>query len=447
MLANNNATKRIAPGVTLVPGLERLNCSVRCVNSCGKVRGRLVRPFKVPCRKVSSKGLHHCFDLRGFASPFHIVGNFNRTHGLVGDLGPSIVFSGNNFISIPIILTKGQYGIPIVVRRSSVAPNLTGGLTVPSTIGIYYGFPRALSTLPRKGTILANSPVHRRLLANSGSTTEGVYNFASRGPIVLMVNKDLNTMTIGRTMHTTLPRLLGRFRVVRLYKGKGISSSLGRVGNCYRFRCVGGRLHSLFTLTSIIVSHTNTGTVYRLLTLEGPGLLVPLSTHTDHNSRVLGTRSFRHRKFDLMVRRRRLAGTALLSTIRGLCRGHRRFVGTVRGSKRRSPVTAVVNLVRRTTAGWYDSSANGHLRGAAMFGGVPKGCQRRYSLCAFSLCVRRWAFNFTLDLPNSFLHAPFHAFSWSVSLLYTRNCRTLRIRYPLVLLLLPRTSPYGVRKR
>lgn len=351
ILANNNATKRIAPGVTLVPHLGRLKCRVSCVKSCSKVRGGLVRRVGVPCCKVSSKGLEHCFSLGGFASPFHMLGKFNRTGGLLGRLGPSIIFSGNNFIAIPIMVTTNQHGVPAVVRRSSVAPKLTGGVYVPSTAGMYYGFPRAMGDLPTSGTMLANAPVHRRLLGKDGRTTHRFYNFASSGPILVIVNKDLNTTSIGRGVHGVLPRLLGRFRIVRLYNGKGVSRDLGSAGKCMRCRCVGRRLTSLFTLTSVIVSHTNTGTVYRLGTLGGPGLLVPLSTGTDHNSRVLGTHSFRHRKFDVMLRRRRVARDALLGTVHRLCRGERSCIRTVSRDDRVGSVRGVAKLVRSYMGG------------------------------------------------------------------------------------------------
>lgn len=247
---------------------------------------------------------------------------------------------------MPIILTTGRYRIPTVVRRSSVAPKLTGGVTVGNTGGIYYGFPRAVGCLPTSGTILAKSPVEHRLFDNITRGTVGLYGFPSRGgPIVLVVKKDLNSGGIGRTIHRVLPRLLGSFCIVRLYKGNGLSGGLTKVANCTRFRCTGTRLASVFTLTSVTVSETKTGSVYRLLTLRGPGVLVPLSTTTDHKSRMLGTGSFGGRNFSCIVRRRRLAGSSLLDTMGRICDGESGCGSTVTGDNRVSSVTAVVSLV------------------------------------------------------------------------------------------------------
>ncbi len=206
MFTNNNATNRVGPTLTITScvGSGRPSTRVFCVNAPSGLRTELMPRGGCTFCPVGitnfSEDLSIGKVMRGIGTIGLTMDSSTGTGGLLGRVGPSLIINANNCMDNPILGTTRSLGVGATVRRRGTFPNIAAGVLTPGTSHMVLTVNRTRGCLGLGGgPVIANGPVHRRLVGVSGRATHGVLGLSGE-PLVLSFNNSLNTGRLGRTV-------------------------------------------------------------------------------------------------------------------------------------------------------------------------------------------------------------------------------------------------------
>ena len=306
ILTGGGTAGHVLPNITLMPRLLELGFEIHYVGSQNGIERGLVEFHGIPYHGISSGKLRRYFDMKNFTDAFRIIKGVWDSYRILGRVKPDIIFSKGGFVVVPLIFAAKLRGIKVVIHESDLTPGLANRLVEPIAQKVLVSFPETLKYVPEKKSILTGIPVRGDL--TSASKEEGLrfLGFCDDGkPVMLVTGGSQGSAAINACVRENLPRLLERFRVVHLC-GRGNLSGINMDG--YKeFEVLNKDLPGVLMAADIVVSRAGANTLFELLVLKKPSLLIPLTLGQSRGDQIINAESFRERGFSAILDEKHMA--------------------------------------------------------------------------------------------------------------------------------------------
>lgn len=323
VLTGGGTAGHVLPNIALAPRLSALGFELCYVGSHGGLERGLAEGAGLPYFGISSGKLRRYFSLANFTDVFRIAKGVWDSFRLLGRLRPALVFSKGGFVTVPLVLAARLRGVKVVIHESDLTPGLANRLAAPFAEKILVSFPESLGFVDKKKALLTGVPLRDEMLR--GDAAEGLrfLGFQPGGlPVLLVTGGSLGSRAINAEARRCLPELLGRFRVA-LICGAGNLSGIRMEG--YReYEFLRGELPHVMAAADVVVSRAGAGTLFELLALKKPHVLVPLTLGQSRGDQIANAESFRKRGFSEVLPESGMAG-ALPGAVAKVYDGRRRY--------------------------------------------------------------------------------------------------------------------------
>jgi UDP-N-acetylglucosamine--N-acetylmuramyl-(pentapeptide) pyrophosphoryl-undecaprenol N-acetylglucosamine transferase len=285
----------VMPNLALAPRLLEKGWKLHYLGSAtGPERG-LAEGAGIPFHSLSTGKLRRYFSWRNFTDPLRVVKGALDAFLLLGKIKPDLVFSKGGFVSVPVVYAAALRRIPVVLHESDLTPGLANRLSLPFCSRICASFPETLDHLPAGKAVLTGTPIRAELFHGNRDAGLKSLGFAADKPLLLVMGGSLGSKAVNDALRANLDWMLAGVNVVHLC-GKGwLDKGLeGRAG--YRqFEFLGAGLADVLTAADRVVSRAGANSLFELLALRKPMLLVPLPGKASRGDQILNARSFAQR--------------------------------------------------------------------------------------------------------------------------------------------------------
>jgi UDP-N-acetylglucosamine--N-acetylmuramyl-(pentapeptide) pyrophosphoryl-undecaprenol N-acetylglucosamine transferase len=178
----------------------------------------------------------------------------------------------------------------------------------------------------------------------AGSAEEGrqVCGFSDDKPMFLVMGGSLGAVRINTVLREALPRLLERYNVGHIC-GKG---NRGEEVPSYRqFEYVDEELPHLFAAADLFVGRSGATTLFELLALKKPSLLIPLATGASRGDQIDNAQSFERQGLCLVLKQSRLTADTLENGIDEVYKRRMEIAHAMEQSAPPDGVTAVIGEI------------------------------------------------------------------------------------------------------
>lgn len=279
------------PNLALLPGLRSSGFDVVYIGSAGVEKG-LVAHAGVPFFEISTGKLRRYFSVQNFLDVGRIIAGFFQAIVLMLKLRPHAVFSKGGFVAVPVTLAAWCCRVPVITHESDYSPGLANKIIAPFSKKILYTFSETGRFLPRTKAELVGTPVREDLFSGNAEYGRKICGFELGKPILLVMGGSQGAQRINDTLKSILPNLTQHFNVVHI-TGKG--KSIGYTGPGYTgFEFIGEDLKHVFAATDMVVSRAGANSIFEILALKKPMLLIPLELGS-RGDQVLNAKSFTER--------------------------------------------------------------------------------------------------------------------------------------------------------
>jgi len=349
VLTGGGTAGHVMPNLALVPRLRELGWSLHYLGSSAGPERDLVQSSGIPFHPIATGKFRRYFSWKNFTDPFKVILGAAQAFSLLGKLRPAAVFSKGGFVAVPVVYAAFLRRIPVVLHESDLTPGLANRLCLRLCRRICASFPETLEHLPPDKAVLTGTPVREELLKGGRDAGLNWLGFTSQKPVLLIMGGSQGAAALNRCIRSALPELEGRYQVVHLCGPGRIDPLLQGLQGYRQFEFLGKELADVFAASDRAVSRAGANSLFELLALRKPGLLIPLPLGASRGDQILNARSFVRRGFAAMLRQEDLSEDSLLRNLDALESESETLRRNMGASEQTSAIENVMRVIASVT--------------------------------------------------------------------------------------------------
>ena len=314
ILTGGGTAGHVTPNIALLPLLKAQGFEIHYIGSKDGLEKELIEAEGIPYHGISAGKLRRYFDIKNITDIFRVIRGFGNAFSIIRQIKPDIVFSKGGFVTVPVLAAARMLRVKSVSHESDLTPGLANKISGPFTNKICVSFPETLAHLPTHKGVLTGSPIRKELLQGDKSKGLELCQWSDGGkPVIIVTGGSLGAAAINNAVREILPQLLSKYRVIHLC-GKGNLAEIELPGYA-QFEYVKDELADLYALADIVVSRAGANTLFELLSMKKPNLLIPLPQGSSRGDQILNAESFALQGFSKILPEGKITDERLLNSI------------------------------------------------------------------------------------------------------------------------------------
>ena len=301
ILTGGGTAGHVTPNLALIPELKKRGVEIFYVGRKSGIEKGLLDKTDVRYYGISAGKLRRYFDLRNISDIFLVGAGFVQSFFLLRKLRPQVVFSKGGFVSCPLVWAAWLNGVPVIVHESDLTPGLANKLSAPFAERICYSFPETAPAIPPEKAVFAGIPIRESLLRGQTAKGREICSFTDSKPVVLISGGSQGAESINRTVRAGLDRLLPQYNLCHICGKGGLDTTLEARPGYKQFEFVDEEWPHLLAMADMVVTRAGATTIFELLELRKPNLLIPLTLGQSRGDQILNARSFEKRGFSRVL--------------------------------------------------------------------------------------------------------------------------------------------------
>ncbi|HLV31277.1 MAG TPA: undecaprenyldiphospho-muramoylpentapeptide beta-N-acetylglucosaminyltransferase [Chitinispirillaceae bacterium] len=346
LLTGGGTAGHVTPNLALVPELRKNDFEIHYAGTKNGIEHELISKENIAFHFISAGKLRRYFDFKNFTDIFRIFTAFVQSLFLIARIRPNVVFSKGGFVSCPVVWASWIFRKPVIIHESDITPGLANRLSVPFASKICYSFPETAKYLPSDRAVLTGLPVRDSLFNGDKEKGRKLCKFDTDKPVILVIGGSQGSEAINSCIRKSLDNMLNNFNICHLC-GKGNSSTTERKGYC-QFEYVNEELPHLFALADLVISRSGATTLFEIISLRKPNLLIPLETNASRGDQILNAHSFEKQGFSRILKQSSLTPDALINNVNKTFSDKDEFIKTMEKSNMSNGIARVIEVIENT---------------------------------------------------------------------------------------------------
>lgn len=278
LFTGGGSAGHVTPNLALIKKFQKENWQTIYVGSADGIEKNIISRINIPYYSVASGKLRRAFSWKNFLSPFQVIQGIVQAFLLCRKLKPQVVFSKGGFVAFPVVVGAWLNRIPVIAHESDLSPGLANRLSFPFAKRICVTFPEGVNFFKNKSKVLVTgTPIREELFHGNAEEGRKLCGFNTEKKIILVYGGGLGSDIINRNIRAILSKLLEQFQIVHLCGKNKIDSNIEPITGYKQFDYINEELPDLFACANLVISRAGANSLYELLALQKPHLLIPLS--------------------------------------------------------------------------------------------------------------------------------------------------------------------------
>lgn len=293
MFTGGGTAGHVTPNLALISDFKQQGWRIAYMGSADGIEHKMIKDAGIPFYSVSSGKLRRYFSLKNILDPFKIIAGIIQSTYLFFKLKPDVLFSKGGFVAFPVVVGAWLNRIPIVAHESDMSPGLANKLSFPFVTKICLTFDAAKKHFKAQDKIaVTGTPIRQELFHGVKAKGLGLCGFNDKQACILVIGGSLGAASINRSLREALSQLTKEFQIIHLCgKGKLDPSLKNYPGYC-QFEYANEEMADLLAASSLVVSRAGANSLYELLALGKPHILIPLSAQVSRGDQIQNARYF-----------------------------------------------------------------------------------------------------------------------------------------------------------
>ena len=337
----------VTPNIALIQELKKEGFGMAYIGSNEGIEKAMISDLGIPFYGVSSGKLRRYFSLKNLMEPFKVIKGIVQSALLLHKLKPQLVFSKGGFVAFPVVFGAWLNKIPIVAHESDLTPGLANKLSYPFVNTICLPFEASKKYFKKQDKIaVTGTPIRQQLFEGDPSKALELCNFDTSKPCLLVIGGSLGAQSINQTLRQALGSLLANFQIIHIC-GKGkIDQSLLEVKGYKQFEYAKEELADFFAAASLVVSRSGANSLYEILALGKPHVLIPLSARVSRGDQIHNSAYFQKAGISTVIQDEALNAESLIAAIEAVMSNKDEIKNKINQLEMRSASKQIVDIIK-----------------------------------------------------------------------------------------------------
>lgn len=301
ILTGGGTAGHVIPNIAIISKLKDEGYDIVYIGSKDGIEKRLIENENIKYYGISTGKLRRYFDLNNFKDPFKVIKGVFEASYILKHERPNVIFSKGGFVSIPVILAAFRHKVPVISHESDITPGLANKISMPFIKKICITFPETKNFINNNKLELTGTPIRRELFLGSEAEGRRICKFNNNKPVILIMGGSQGSVFINSIIRDNIKKLVMNFNLIHICGKYNIDKSLENIDGYKQYEYVTIEQPHLFKLSDIIISRAGSNTIYEIIALKKPNILIPLSMKASRGDQILNAKSFKKRGFSEFI--------------------------------------------------------------------------------------------------------------------------------------------------
>lgn len=349
VMTGGGTAGHVTPNIALIPRLKKMGYEIHYIGTKDGIERGLIEAQGIPYHSISAGKLRRYLDLKNLTDTFRVVRGFNDAMSVLRKLKPDVVFSKGGFVSCPVVWAAKMRGIPAIIHESDMTPGLANKLSIPFARKICYTFPETKDYIPKEKGVLTGIPVRESLFSGKAELGKRLCGFNDKLPVMVIVGGSQGSQVLNNAIRGILNELLKKFQICHMCGKGNVDQSLNNLSGYKQFEYINEELPHVFAMADLVVSRAGATTIYELLALKKPNLLIPLSKQASRGDQILNSESFEKQGFSKVLMEEELNSKSFMENVEELYSGRTSYIKAMENSAVGNGTEKILELIRSYT--------------------------------------------------------------------------------------------------
>ena len=303
----------VIPSKPIIAALLARGDRVTYIGSHSRLERDLIADLDVEFHAVTTGKLRRYFSFANLIDLMRVPIGILQAFLFLAKLGADVVFSKGGYVSVPVVIAAWLARIPVVAHESDLTPGLATRLCAPLVASQCINFDET-STDARR-VVVTGTPVRSDLLNGNADRAKDWLGIDASLPVMVVVGGSLGAEKINETIRLALDELTERAFVVHVCGAGKAQSGLEGKSNYRQLEFIDKEWGDVLALADIVVSRAGANSLYELLSLRVPNLLIPLPISASRGDQIENAELAESHGWSMVLPQEKLTVQSLLSAV------------------------------------------------------------------------------------------------------------------------------------
>ena len=347
LFTGGGSAGHVTPNIALIKKFQNEGWSIFYIGSAKGIEKELISKLDIPYFKIAAGKLRRYFSWHNFIDPAKVVYGIFQAFFLCWKIKPKVVFSKGGFVAFPVVVSSWLHRIPVVIHESDLIPGLANKLSFRFASKICISFKETKKYIRNQDKIIATgTPIREELFCGNINRGLNLCGFSKDKKIILVYAGGLGSKSINEIIRALLSKILVNFQVVHICGKNKLDNSLTLQGY-KQFEYLHSEFADVLACANIVISRAGANSIYELLTLKKPHILIPLPKSASRGDQIINAEYFLKRGFSQVIFEEDLSPVRLYEKVLWISQHETEIVNHLAEFTKRNSVKLIYDILLR----------------------------------------------------------------------------------------------------
>lgn len=335
----------VTPNLALLDYFDPAEWDIHYIGSKDGIEKKLLENIPtITYHGIDAGKLRRYLSLRNLTDPVRVIEGYAESRHLIHEIRPDVVFSKGGYVSVPVVAAAKGF-CPVICHESDYSPGLANKIASRFADSICVSFEDSLKYVPHNKGVWTGTPIRKSLM--TGSREKGLRFAGINGakPVLLCMGGSLGAQAVNDVLRKALPTLLSEFDVIHLC-GNGKSDPSVTMEGYTQFEYVTDEMKDLLAAADIVLSRAGANSIFELLALHKPAVLIPLSKKASRGDQILNANYFEKKGFAFQLDPDTVNEDLLIKAIRSVYENHEQYIRAMKEDINSNSTEKIFNIIK-----------------------------------------------------------------------------------------------------
>lgn len=342
LMTGGGTAGHVTPNIALINELKN-DYEIHYIGSKNSIEEELITEIGIPFYGISSGKLRRSLNFKNFTDLFRVSKGYLDCLKILEKIKPDLIFSKGGFVIVPVVLSGSFKKIPIIIHESDITIGLANKISIPYAKKICLTFEKTFKNLKSNKSFLTGTPLRAELFSGNINKGKLLCQFKESKPILLLQGGSLGSLQLNDLLRANIGKL-SNFNIIHLCGKNNIDNKIN-FPNYIQFDYAKEDLPHLLEYSDLVVSRAGANSIYELLALGKPSLLIPLSKKVSRGDQILNAKEFVEKGFSEALYGDTITNDKFVKSVNLLYRNKEVYINNMKNSTVRDGTKKVLSII------------------------------------------------------------------------------------------------------
>ncbi len=357
VLTGGGTAGHVTPNIALIGQLKDLGYEIHYIGQRASIEEQLIRElpdeYDVTFHKINAGKLRRQKTveamLKNFGDMFKVMTGVFEARTALSAIEPDVVFSKGGFVSVPVILASKLANIPVVIHESDITPGLTNRISLPMAENICVSFKETGDYIKKhykKSCVITGTPVRKEIFTGDKNRARKICQFSDDSkPKLLIMGGSQGSVFINNAVRECVKNgSFNDFNVIHVTGPKNLDMNV-QAENYLQLEYLKKEISDILAYADVVISRAGANTIFEMLCLSKPNLLIPLSKKASRGDQIDNAKSFKNAGYSCVLHEEDVTAEALTEAIHNLYNDRKKYIDNMSNSNINDAVDKIIGVI------------------------------------------------------------------------------------------------------